>query len=163
MFTVFLIVFINSLRRYTFGKSLEWGEELPVFIAVYGIMFGMAYAYMEDRHIRFTILVGFLKESFTRKLFILVDLVMIATGALLTWSGWLFVLKRGGMESSGMINVAKDLKQLTGLDQMLWIGHLYPYQAAMVLGGVMITIAAILKMLSRFSVSPAPIQVKEEI
>lgn len=161
MFIVFIIVLVNSLRRYAIGKSLEWGEELPVFIAVYGIMFGMAYAYMQDRHIRFTILVGFLPERFTNKLYILVDLIMIATGALLTWSSWLFVIKRGGMESSGMINVAKYLKALTGWDQMIWIGHLYPYQAAMVLGGVMLTIAAIVKLLSRFSENPTPLQGRE--
>ncbi len=163
MFAVFMIVFINSLRRYTIGKSLEWGEELPVFIAVYGIMFGAAYAYMQDRHIRFTVLVGFLPESFTRKLYMLVDLIMIATGTLLTWSSWLFVVKRGGMESSGMINMAKDLKDLTGWDQMIWIGHLYPYQAAMILGGVMLTIAALLKLLSRFYANPAPVLIREEI
>jgi TRAP-type C4-dicarboxylate transport system permease small subunit len=161
MFIVFVIVFINSLRRYTLGKSLEWGEDLPVFVAVYGIMFGMAYAYMQDRHIRFTILIGFLSNSLTRKLYILVDLIMIATGALLTWSGWLFVLKRGSMESSGMINVAKGLRALTGWEQMIWLGHLYPYQAAMVLGGVMLSIAAVLKLLSRLVQRTAPVQERE--
>ena len=163
MVIVFLIVFINSLRRYTIGKSLEWGEELPVFIAVYGIMFGMAYAYMEDRHIRFTVLVGFLSESFTRRLYMLVDLIMIATGALLTWSSWLFVAKRGGMESSGMINLAKDLTALTGWNNLIWLGSLYPYQAAMVLGGIMLTIAALLKLFSRFTVNQALAQVTEEL
>ncbi len=163
MFTVFLIVFINSLRRYTIGKSLEWGEELPVFIAVYGIMFGMAYAYMEDRHIRFTVLVGFLSESFTRKLYVLVDLIMVVTGVMLTWSSWLFVVKRGGMESSGMINLAKDLQALTGWDQMLWLGRLYPYQAAMVLGGIMLSIAALLKLFSRIALNQAPGQLREEL
>ena len=155
MAVLFLIVFINSIRRYTIGKSLEWGEELPIFIAIYGVMFGMAWAYIQDRHIRFTMLVGFLPESWTRKLYMLVDLIMVVNGGLLTYSGWMFVIRRGRLEASGIINLAKDLKALTGWDSMIWIGHLYPYQAAMVLGGVMLTIAALLKLLLRFTENAA--------
>ena len=107
MAILFLIVFINSIRRYTIGKSLEWGEELPVYIAIYGVMFAISWAYIQDRHIRFTLLVRFLSESLTRKLYIVVDLIMVATGALLTYSGWMFMLKRGRVEASGIINLAK--------------------------------------------------------
>ena len=155
MAILFLIVFINSIRRYTIGKSLEWGEELPIFIAIYGVMFGMAWAYIKDRHIRFTMLVGFLPESWTRKLYMLVDLIMVVNGGLLTYSGWMFVIRRGRLEASGIINLAKDLKGLTGWDSLIWIGHQYPYQAAMVLGGVMLTIAALLKLLQRLTENTA--------
>lgn len=151
MFAVFLIVCINSLRRYAIGKSVVWGEELPVFIAVYGFMFGAAYAYMQDRHIRFTVLVGFLPESMTKKLYLLVDLLMIIIGGILAWSGWLFVLKRGGMESSGMITLAKSLVESTGWDSLIWLGHYYPYQAAIIFGGVVLSIAALLKFLTRLT------------
>ena len=149
MALLFLIVFINSVRRYTIGKSFEWGEELPVFIAIYGVMFGIAWAYLLDRHIRFTVLVRFLSEALTRKLYIVVDLIMVINGVLLTYSGWMFVLKRGRVESSGIINLAKGLRALTGWDDMIWFGHMYPYQAAMVLGGVLLTIAALLKLIQR--------------
>jgi TRAP-type transport system small permease protein len=155
MGALFLIVFINSVRRYTIGKSFEWGEELPIFIAIYGVMFGIAWAYLQDRHIRFTMLVGFLSESLTRKLYIIVDLIMVITGGLLSYSGWMFVIKRGRVEASGIINLAKDLKALTGWDSLIWIGHQYPYQAAMVLGGVMLTIAALLKLLQRITENSA--------
>ncbi len=155
MAALFLIVSINSIRRYTIGKSLEWGEELPIFIAIYGVMFGVAWAYIQDRHIRFTILVMFLSESLTRKLYIIVDLIMVVNGVLLTYSGWLFVIKRGHLEASGIINLAKDFKALTGWDSMIWIGHQYPYQAAMVLGGVILTIAALLKLLLRLTENAA--------
>jgi TRAP-type transport system small permease protein len=152
MFIVFMIVFVNSVRRYSMGKSFEWGEELPVFIAIYGVMFGVAWAYIQDRHIRFTILVGFLPEWFTQKLYLLVDLIMIATGGLLTYSGYLFVIKRGGIESSGLINLAKELRTATGLSDMIWLGHFYPYQAAMIVGGVCLTIAAILRLSMRLTI-----------
>jgi len=156
MLILFLIVFVNSVRRYTIGKSLEWGEQLPVFIAVYGVMFGIAWAYMQDRHIRFTILVGFLPAHINRILSMFVDLVMVVTGGVLAHSGWLFVTKRGGLEASGLINLAKELKAATGVDSMIWIGHLYPYYAAMMIGGTMLVIAALLRFLLRLSENGAP-------
>jgi len=149
MMALFAIILFNSLRRYSFGKSLEWGEELPTLIAVYGFMFGAAYAYMQDRHIRFTILVGFLSKSATEKLYMLVDLIMVGIGGLIAWSGWQFVLKRGGMEASALIGLAKDLRAVTGWNWMIWLGHYYPYQAAMMLGGVLLSIAALLRLLNR--------------
>jgi TRAP-type C4-dicarboxylate transport system permease small subunit len=155
MAVLFVIVFFNSVRRYTIGKSFEWGEELPIFIAIYGVMFGMAWAYIQDRHIRFTMLVGFLSESLTRKLYILVDLIVVVSGVMLTYSGWLFVIKRGRVEASGIISLAKDLKALTGWESTLWFGHQYPYQAAIVLGGIMLTIAALLKLLGRITENAA--------
>ena len=156
MTLLFLIVFINSVRRYTIGKSFEWGEELPIYLAIYGVMFGMAWAYIQDRHIRFTLLVRFLSESLTRKLYMVVDLIMVMNGLLLIYSGWMFVIKRGRLESPGIINMAKWLKALTGWDGMIWIGHMYPYQAAMVIGGLLLTIAALLKLILRLTENSAP-------
>jgi len=155
MAVLFLIVFINSVRRYTIGKSFEWGEEMPIFIAIYGVMFGIAWAYIQDRHIRFTMLIRFLSESLTRKLYILVDLIMVLNGVLLTYSGWMFVTSRGGVEASGIINLAKSIRALTGWDSMIWFGLQYPYQAAIVLGGVMLAIAALLKLLQRLTENTA--------
>jgi TRAP-type C4-dicarboxylate transport system permease small subunit len=156
MAVLFLVVFINSIRRYAIGKSLEWGEELPIFVAIYGVMFGIAWAYVQDRHIRFTMLVGFLSESLTRRLYLVVDLIMVVNGVLLTYSGWLFVAKRGGVEASGIINLAKSLRALTGWEGLIWIGHLYPYQAAMVLGGALMTVAALLRLLLRITDTAVP-------
>lgn len=152
---LFLIVFINSLRRYTLGKSLEWGEELPVFITIYGVMFGIAWAYLQDRHIRFALLIKFLSEAMITKLYVLVDLIMVVNGAMLTLSGWMFVIRRGRYEASGMINLAKSLRDLTGWDSLIWFGHLYPYQAAMTLGGVLLTLAALFKLLQRINAARA--------
>jgi len=151
MAAVFLIVFVNSVRRYTLGKSFEWGEELPVYLAVYGVMFGAALAYLEDRHVRFMMVVGFLPRRICHVLFLIVDLAMICIGAGLTLSGYLFMAKRGGIEASGIIGPAKWLKALSGIDVIETLGFMAPYQAAMVLGGVLITAAAALKFMERIA------------
>jgi hypothetical protein len=38
---------------------------------------------------------------------------------------------------------------------MIWIGHMYPYQAAIIIGGALLTIAALLKLSQRISEKPA--------
>jgi TRAP-type C4-dicarboxylate transport system permease small subunit len=101
-------------------------------------------------------LIRFLSESLIRKLYIIVDVIMVVNGVLLTYSGWMFVIKRGGVEASGIINLAKNLRDLTGWDSLIWIGHQYPYQAAMVLGGILLAIAALLKLLQRLTEDGAP-------
>ncbi len=146
---IFLIITINAIRRYTVDKSFEWGEQLPVFLAIYGIMFGIAWAYMHDRHVRFTILVGFIPGHLTRKLYLLVDLVMVGTGALLAYSGYLFAEKRGGIDASGMVNLARDLKGFTGIDALIVFSQMYPYQLAIAIGGGMLFVAASLRFLYR--------------
>lgn len=113
-------------------------------------MFGIAWAYMNDQHVRFTILVDFIPEKFAKFLNILVDLSMVVTGILLSYSGYQFAMKRGNIESSGLINSAKDLVDLTGIDSLIILGQMFPYQFAICLGGVMICIASILRLLNRF-------------
>lgn len=145
MALVFAIIFFNSLRRYTVGKSVEWGEELPIYLTIYGVMFGIALAYAQDRHIRFTILTDFIPVAVREKLFALVDLVMVVTGGALAWSGYLFATRRGTVEASGLIGTMKDYAAATGVEAFVWLGLMGSYQAAMVLGGVLIAIAALLK------------------
>ena len=148
---VFGIIFFNSLRRYTIGKSLEWGEEMPIYLTIYGIMFGSALAYLHDRHVRFTFLTDLLTPRLRERLLALVDLVMIVTGGLLAYSGWLFMLKRGGVEASGIIGPSKGLADTTGLPWLEALGHMAVWQFSMTLGGAILSLAALLKFIERSS------------
>lgn len=150
MLSVFLIIFINSTRRYTVGSSFEWGEQLPVFISIYGVMFGVAWAYMNDQHVKFTILLDFLSKSLIKKFYMVVDVIMIITGIVMVYSGYLFATKRGGIEASGLINTAKELKELTGIDSLIVLGQMYPYQMSIAVGGAMLSVAALFRLLNRF-------------
>ena len=145
MILVFGIIFVNSLRRYTIRKSFEWGEELPIYFTIYGVMFGIALAYLQDRHIRFTILTDFLPAYMRQRLFALVDLGVIVTGGFLAWSGYLFTQKRGLIDASGLIGTAKDYAAQTGIDGLVLLGRMGSYQASMLLGGLLLAIAALIK------------------
>ncbi|WP_320035060.1 TRAP transporter small permease subunit [Halarcobacter sp.] len=149
MFAVFLIIFINSTRRYAFDKSFEWGEQLPVFLAIYGVMFGVAWAYMNDQHVKFTILVDFISKAWMKRLNIFVDFIMIITGFVLMYSGYVFAAKRGKIQASGLINGAKDLRDFFGIDNLIILGKMYPYQFSIAFGGLLLALAALIRLLNR--------------
>lgn len=149
MAALFAIVFVNSVRRYTIGKSFEWGEELPIYLGIYGMMLGAAYAYLQDRHIRFTVFVDLLSEAWRWRVQVLIDFLVAVSGAMLAWSGYLFMLRRGGVEASGLIGRVRALADASGHDWVLVFGHLAFWQAAMVAGGVLICLAGLTKGVGR--------------
>jgi len=153
MALIFLIVFFNAAIRYVLGSSLAWGDQIPVFLGIYGVMFGMALAYMQDRHVRLGVIIDFLPPKLRNGLFLIVDLIMIVIGVLLAWSGYLFMSGRGNMRISGMSSTVRSLSDATGLEFFNALGTLAPYQFALVVGGIMIAIAAALKLIERISVA----------
>ena len=146
---VFLIVFINSVQRYAIGRSLPWGEQMPVFLAIYGIMFGIALAYLQDRHIRFTILTDAIPERVRVRLFVVVDLAVIVTGVMLARSGMMMIESRGEREASGIVTAARRLAAETGIDAIAALGRMAPWQFALVLGGALLALAAAVKCAER--------------
>ena len=146
---MFVIVFVNATRRYLLGKSFEWGEELPVYLTIYGVMFGCALGYLQDKHVRLAILTDPLPEKIKKLILPLVDIAMIVTGFFLMRSGWLFMKGRGQIESSGLIGSTKDIAEASGISWIAQLGLLYPWQFALALGGALFCLAAFLKLIDR--------------
>lgn len=151
MALVFAIIFVNSLRRYTVGESVSWGEELPIYLTIYGVMFGLALAYLQDRHIRFTILTDFLSETSRNKLFIAVDLVSCITGVVLAFSGHAFAVRRGHIDASGLKSAGNWLVDTTGIEALIWVSKVGTWQYAIAIGGALLAFAAFLKLIDRIS------------
>ncbi|WP_455374109.1 TRAP transporter small permease [Limibacillus halophilus] len=146
---VFAIIFVNSLRRYTIGESLEWGEELPIYLSIYGVMFGLGLAYLQDRHIRFTLLTDFLSKKAKTRLFAAVDLATLAVGLSLAWSGGVFAARRSQMEASGLIGTAGGLADSFGAEWLVWFGRMGTYHAAIAFGGGLLALAALVRLSMR--------------
>ncbi|MBN9673513.1 TRAP transporter small permease [Roseibium aggregatum] len=155
MALVFAIIFVNSLRRYTVGQSVAWGEELPIYLTIYGVMFGMAFAYMQDRHIRFTVVTDFLSPMVQKKLFAAVDLVSTASGIALAFSGYAFATRRGHIDASGLKSAGRWLVETTGIEGLVWISRIGTWQFAIAVGGALLAVAATLKFIERMSSSKA--------
>lgn len=151
MALVFLIIFVNSLRRYTVGRSVAWGEELPIYLTIYGVMFGLALAYLNDQHIRFTVVTDTLPGRLRHILFAVADVVTIAAGITLAYAGHVFAMRRGDVDSSGLKSTADWLAGATGIDWLVWIGKVGPWQYAIAFGGGILAIAAALKLVERLT------------
>jgi len=151
LFLIFAIIFINSVRRYSFGESLEWGEELPVFLSIYGVMFGAAWGYLKDKHVKFTMVISYLPKRILNQLNYLSDALVILIGVLLTYSGYQFAIKRGGIESPGLVNLSFDLSEKFGIEWLINFGQMFPYQLAISIGGFLILTAALLRLLNRLN------------
>ena len=162
MALVFLVIFVNSLRRYTIGKSIAWGEELPIYLTIYGIMFGIAYAYMTDSHIKFAIFLDMLEARLKKYVLMLCDLLTCATGVSLVFAGHAFAMRRGHVASSGLKSTGDWLAQATGIEALEWIGKVGTWQYAIVLGGAMLAIAAALRLFERLQEEPVSLPPKSE-
>ncbi|WP_110644053.1 TRAP transporter small permease subunit [Salinicola sp. CPA57] len=149
MALLFVIIFANAVLRYFVGSSLAWGGQLPIFLGIYGVMFGVALAYLQDRHVRLGLLVDFLPLKAREGLLALVDLSVIVLGALIVLSGERFLESRGGMRISGMTGLADNVTALTGLPMFQALKTMAPYQFAMILGGVLLWLAGILRLIDR--------------
>ncbi|MFD1696188.1 TRAP transporter small permease [Roseibium aestuarii] len=151
MALVFAIIFINSLRRYTVGSSVAWGEELPIYLTIYGVMFGCALAYLQDRHIRFTILTDLLRPGIRDRLFAGVDLLTIAAGIGLMLSGHDFASRRGHIAASGLRSLGQSLAETTGIEALEGLARIGTWQFAMTLGGAMLALAALIRFSERLT------------
>ncbi len=151
MALVFVIIFLNALRRYTMGRSVPWGEELPIYLTIYGVMFGIALAYMQDRHIRFTVLTDMIANHTRERLFVAVDVITIISGIALSMAGHAFAMRRGHIDASGLKSAARWLADTTGIDTLLWVGKVGTWQYAIAIGGALLAIAALLRLIERLS------------
>lgn len=96
--TMVPIVIIQIFRRYLFGSSFPWVEELARYLFIWATFIGSAIAIREKGHVAIEALINLLPESIRRKVKILVEISMaglfllfIVTGTkqvTLAWTQW---------------------------------------------------------------------------
>jgi TRAP-type C4-dicarboxylate transport system permease small subunit len=99
---------------------------------IYGTMFGMALCYLEGIHIRFTFLEDMVSAKIRHALHFISDVIALVSGCVLTYSGYIFMMKRGAIQAPG-----------TGI-------QMYYFQVAMVIGGACLVIAALIRLIDYF-------------
>ena len=135
LFVIFAVVLVSSLSRYLFNSPSQWSEEVAKYAMIYGTMFGMALCYLEGIHIRFTFLEDMVSPKIRHALHFISDVIALISGCVLVYSGYLFMMKRGAIQAPG-----------TGI-------QMYYFQVAMVIGGVCLTIAALIRLIDYFQSS----------
>lgn len=149
MFFLFFIIFTNSSKRYILGDSYEWGEELSIYISIYGIMFGIAWAYLQDRHVKFDILVRIMSKKYQLFFEYLTDCVSFVISVLFSYSGYMFMIKRGDVDASSLLTTSQWLSEITSIKYFLILGKLYPYYFSMCFGGFILAVSVLIRFLNR--------------
>ena len=135
MGAMFAIIFFNSVRRYTTGKSFVWGEELPIYLAVYGVMFGIALAHLQIRHVSFNLIADLLPARGRVWLGVINQACVFAIGVTLSYSGFLAVVKRGAVEASSLVQLARTAAETFGFAALETLGQMSAWLAAISVGG----------------------------
>ncbi len=131
---LFVIMLVTTISRYFFNTSILWGEEFCKYSMIYGVMFAMSLCYLEGLHIKFSLLDSIQSKTFQKFICVFIDLSVLASSIILTWSGYLFVAKRGAIQSPGI-----------GIS-------MYYFQSALIVGGVCLFIAAVFRLISHVQV-----------
>ena len=135
LFIIFSVILVSSLSRYLLNSPIQWSEEVAKYAMIYGTMFGMALCYLEGIHIRFTFLEDLVSARIRHALHFISDVIALISGCVLAYSGYIFMMKRGAIQAPG-----------TGI-------QMYYFQVAMVIGGVCLAIAAIIRLVDYFQPS----------
>lgn len=133
MVLIFLLVAANAFARYTYGGSISWGENTAIYLMIYGLMFGMAWAYLQDKHIGFDLVRRLLPPRWLRWQAVVVDLVVLAVGIGLMVSAVEFIAARGSRTSSS-----------TGVP--MWV-----FQGSILVGGGLLSLSALVMGARRLS------------
>lgn len=133
LFVIFAVVLVSSLSRYLLNSPIQWSEEIARYAMIYGTMFGTVLCYLHGIHIRFSFLEDAVNPGFKKVLNFISDVVALVSGVVLAYSGYLFMMKRGAINAPAV-----------GI-------QMYYFQAAMVIGGVLLTVAALLRIIDIFT------------
>lgn len=98
----FAAVFWGAVSRYVLDDPAGWTEEIARYAMISGVMAGVALAWLDRVDIRFAVLENLLTPAQRALLFRGLDIGMICFGLAFAVSGWLFVVKRGAMISTGL-------------------------------------------------------------
>lgn len=82
------INFVNIVGRYFFSASLQWAEEMMLFLMVGCVFLGVGLVGWSGRHIRMDVIVSLLPRRLRRTIEVFTDLVVIATSLALAIFAW---------------------------------------------------------------------------
>lgn len=105
---MFLIICLNVFMRYVLSAPIFWAEEVSNFLFVWAGFLSCAFVLADDRHIRVTLFVGFLKPAAQRWIALTMAAVLAVVFGSFVWPS---------LEALGSLNVTAALQ----------IPEFYPY------------------------------------
>lgn len=84
---IIVLVFADVIARFAFSTSVAVANEMARFCFVYMIYFGVSYAIRERRHMRVTIFLDMMPETYRRWVFALSEFIFLGYSVLVCWLG----------------------------------------------------------------------------
>jgi len=112
-----LLAFINVIARFVFHKGIDWAFELTNYLFIWSALFGAAYCFRKECHIKVTLLIDLLPPSFSKYITILAKLITLFYLLAVSYFGYLFIFDpEFGLKASGEISIDLNIP--------MWIPYL---------------------------------------
>jgi C4-dicarboxylate transporter DctQ subunit len=111
------LAFINVIARFVFHKGIDWAFELTNYLFIWSALFGAAYCFRKECHIKVTLLVDLLPPLLAKYLTILAKIITLLYLLAVSYFGYLFIFDPDfGLKASGEISVDLNIP--------MWIPYL---------------------------------------
>lgn len=84
---VIVLLGVQVVLRFGFGRNLSWLEEVSRYFFVWAIYFGFVIAAEQNRHIRVTFHISMMSVKFQKLILTLADTVWLVFNLVLIWQG----------------------------------------------------------------------------
>lgn len=136
-----LIVTYEVLSRYAFNRPTIWAWDVNTQLMLLLLMLGMAEVYRRDAHVRVDVFVAHLSPRRRALLDALCAPVMLIVASVIAWSGWAYFIESYQRLETGSTLLAPPL---------------YPIKFTLPLGGALLLIQAIIKLVRDLALAFSP-------
>jgi C4-dicarboxylate transporter DctQ subunit len=111
------LAFINVIARFMFHQGIDWAFELTNYLFIWSALFGAAYGFRKEIHIKVTLLVDVLPSILAKYTIILAKLITLIYLLAVAYFGYLFIFDPDfGLKASGEISIDLNIP--------MWIPYL---------------------------------------
>lgn len=138
MTIVVILLSVQIVGRYGFGRSFSWLEEVSRFAFVWAVYFGFIVAAEADRHIRVALHLQLLPPRGLLWMLTLADTLWLVFNGVVIWHGYIFTMSMFEFP---------NISQTTGIN-LVWVQMIVP------LGFLFISFRVIQVMIARWKRGP---------
>ncbi|WP_457564558.1 TRAP transporter small permease [Caminibacter sp.] len=112
-----LLAFLNVVARFVFHEGIDWAFELTNYLFIWSALFGAAYCFRLECHIKVTLLIDLLPPFLSKWIIVLAKFVTFLYLLAVAYYGYLFIFDPDfGLKASGEISVDLNIP--------MWIPYL---------------------------------------
>ncbi len=145
-----LLAFFNVVARFVFNEGIDWAFELTNYLFIWSALFGAAYCFRLECHIKVTLLIDLLPSKLAKWVIVLAKFITFLYLLAVAYYGYLFIFDPDfGLKASGEISVDLNIP--------MWIPYL-----ALPISFLFASFRVFQKMLEYIKKPPEEVKIKSE-